>query len=304
MNSLRKKSAPVLAMAAALSLAFSGAVQAEGESAKKMSSEEIAKELANPNTSLAFLAFPMDYVSYKGDLPGANSQESYKISFQPSMPYPLGNGVNFFLRPLIPVYNDQPVPVVAGTDILTGDGNDFTTQSQNFSSTGWELGDISFDAAIGKTFSNGMVMIGGVVGTLDTATNDDIGLGQTLLGPEFLLGKGGKWGFVGVLINHQWDVAGDDDFDTSVTGGQYFYTYNLKDAWQIQAQPTFSYNWEADNGNEWTFPLGIGISKTTALGKTPMKFSLQYWQYVEQPDPFGPDWQVRFQVAPVVPLPW
>ena len=36
--------------------------------------DEIAKELANPNSTLGTLNVPIDYVSYKGDLPGASSQ--------------------------------------------------------------------------------------------------------------------------------------------------------------------------------------------------------------------------------------
>ena len=62
---------------------------------------------------------------------------------------------------------------------------------------------------------------------------------------------------LGVLISHQWDIAGEDDFDTSITGGQYFYTFNLNDGWQINGSPTFSYNHEASSGNEWTLPLGF-----------------------------------------------
>ena len=289
-------------LAAALSL-LTFKAQAEDSGAPK-SAEAIAKELANPNTALAFLSFPIDYIEYKGELPGADSQSAYHVSFQPSIPYPLGDGVNFFLRPLIPIYIDQPTPIVSGAPVDDADNADFGTQSRGFEETGTELGDISFDAAIGKTFPSGIIMVGGIVGTMDTATDDTIGLGQWLLGPEFLLGKGGHWGFVGMLLNHQWDVAGDDDFDTSITGGQYFYTYNLKNAWQIQAQPTFSYNHNAESGDEWTFPLGFGVSKTAVIGKTPVKFSLQYWHYIEQADAFGPDFQVRFQIAPVIPLPW
>ena len=56
--------------------------------------------------------------------------------------------------------------------------------------------------------------------------------------------------------------------------------------------------------NAWTFPLGIGVSKTTMVGKTPLKFSFQYWYYVESQDTFGPQHQVRLQIAPVVTLPW
>ena len=38
--------------------------------------EEIAKQLADPNVTLAFLALPIDYVSYSGSLPGADEQSA------------------------------------------------------------------------------------------------------------------------------------------------------------------------------------------------------------------------------------
>jgi hypothetical protein len=68
------------------------------------SAEEVAHELANPNTALGFMAFQLDYLTYDGDLPGADDQDAWKFSFQPSLPYPLGDGVNFFLRPLFPSF--------------------------------------------------------------------------------------------------------------------------------------------------------------------------------------------------------
>jgi hypothetical protein len=147
-------------------------------------------------------------------------------------------------------------------------------------------------------------VVGGVVGTLPTATDDALGLDQWLLGPEVALAKVFKWGVLGMLISHQWDVAGEDSFSTSITGGQYFYTYNLSDGWQISSSPTFSYNHEAVSGQRWTVPVGFGVSKTAILGGRPWKFGLQYWQYVEQADAIGPDWAVRFTVTPVVSLPW
>ena len=46
------------------------------------------------------------------------------------------------------------------------------------------------------------------------------------------------------------------------------------------------------------------MSKTLFLRGHPWKFGLEYWHYVAKPDTFGADWQVRFTVSPVVPLPW
>ncbi|MFZ0256296.1 MAG: hypothetical protein WAN46_11745 [Gammaproteobacteria bacterium] len=174
----------------------------------------------------------------------------------------------------------------------------------DYENTGVQLGDISFDAALGKSLPGGYVVVGGVVGTLPTATDDALGLDQWLLGPEVALAKVSKWGVLGLLVSHQWDVAGEDSFSTSITGGQYFYTYNLSNGWQISSSPTFSYNHNAPSGQGWTLPIGFGVSKTAILGSRPWKFSLQYWQYVEQADVFGQDWQVRFTVTPVVSLPW
>ena len=247
---------------------------------------EVAKELSNPNTTLGSLNFNFDYNSYDGDIPGANGQSSKAMSFQPVLPYQLGEGLNLYVRPNIPIIFDTPVP------------------SKNFEGSGFELGDISFDAAIGKSFPGGLVLIGGIVGTLPTASSDDVGLDQWLLGPEFAIGKIYDWGVLGILVTHQWDIAGDDDFDTSITGGQYFYVFNLEDGWQINGSPEWSYNHEADSDNRLTLPVAAGISKTTIFGSTPWKFNLQYTYNVVKPDNFGQDYQVRFTVTPVVPLPW
>ncbi len=252
------------------------------------SAQDIANELANPNTALGTMNLQFDYIAYDGDLPDADNQEAYRLQFQPALPYPISDTVNLFFRPAIPLILDQDVPNSQG----------------GFDSKGVDLGDISFDAAIGKSFPNGVVLVGGLVATFPTATDDSLGLDQWLLGPEAAIATLRKWGVLGILLTHQWDVAGENDYDTSITGGQYFYAINLSDGWQINGSPTFSYNHEADSDNAWTLPLAVGMSKTSILNGRPWKFSMQYWHYVKSPDVFGPDFQLRFSVSPVVKLPW
>jgi len=271
--------------AALLASTIDVCVAAADEEAR--SAAEIAAELANPNTVLGSLTFNLDYIAFDGDIAGADRQEAIRLTFQPSLPYPLGPGFNLFVRPAIPIVLKQDLPDATG-----------------FKSHGVDLGDIGFDAALGKSFSNGWILIGGLVGTLPTATDDALGKDQWALGPEAAIAHVSRSAVFGVLLTHQWDVAGEDDYDTNLTGGQYFYTFNLKDGWQILASPTFAYDHEAEGGDDWTFPLGIGASKTTFLGGKAWKFGVQYWHYVEQADLFGPDWQIRFSVTPVVPLPW
>jgi hypothetical protein len=143
----------------------------------------------------------------------------------------------------------------------------------------------------------------GAAGTLPTATSD-MGGDQWRLGPEVFGGIVRKWGVAGVLLSHQWDVGGSNDETHSVTGGQYFYAYGLGNGWQVASGPNFSYDWEADSDQAWTFPLGIGLAKTTALGNTTVKFQAQVQYFVEQPDAFGPEWLLKFSVTPVVKNPF
>jgi len=252
------------------------------------SAAEIAAALSDPNTTLGTMNLQFDYVAYQGDIPGAGGAEAQRMLFQPSLPYPLTDTTNVFVRPAIPFIFSQDVPDPRG----------------GFDSEGVDLGDISFDASLGKTLPGGVVLLGGVTGTLPTATNDSLGRDQWLLGPEVALAITRPWGVLGVLVTHQWDVAGDDDIDTNITGGQYFYAINLGDGLQINGSPTFAYDHEASGGNKWTFPLAIGVSQTLILGGRPWKFGIQYWHYVETPDLFGPDYQIRLSISPVVKLPW
>jgi hypothetical protein len=252
------------------------------------SAQDIAAELANPNTTLGTMNFNFDYIAYDGDLRDADDQEALRLSFQPSLPYSLSDKTNLFFRPLIPLILKQDVPNSKGS----------------FDSKSVELGDISFDASIGYTFSNGIILLGGLVGTLPTATDDALGLDQWLLGPEAVFAVVRKWGVAGILLTHQWDVAGEDDYSTSITGGQYFFTKNLTAGWQFISSPTFSYNHNADRDDAWTFPLAAGFSKTTIINGRPWKFGLQYWNYVKSPDTFGPKHQIRLTISPVVKLPW
>ena len=45
-------------------------------------------------------------------------------------------------------------------------------------------------------------------------------------------------------------------------------------------------------------------SKTSILGGRPWNFGVQYWHYLESPDAFGSDYQIRLSISPVVKLPW
>jgi hypothetical protein len=91
----------LLALCATANVATQDAAP-EGEDTQKFA-EEIAAELANPNTPMASLNLKLQFRSFDGTLPGASSQSSTTLLFQPSFPFTLDNGDLVFFRPAIPI---------------------------------------------------------------------------------------------------------------------------------------------------------------------------------------------------------
>ena len=256
---------------------------------EQKSADEIAKELANPNASLAKLEFENQFTWYKGDLPDADDQSNYTLLFQPIFPFTLeptasGAKANFFFRPAIPFLVDQPVPSSKNGEF------DFEDVSA--------IGDTGFDTMYGVTEKNGLLWALGGIGTLPTATDSDVAGGQFRLGPEILLAKFTKWGILGIFPGHQWDVAGWNDDYYSATKTQFFLVALPGDGWSIGTTPTIYYDWRAE---DWTIPLHFKIGKTVIHDKMPVKYEIEINYFVEQPDAFGPEWLISFNITPVVP---
>jgi hypothetical protein len=273
-------------IAGALAPALGTAQEAhEGKSA-----DEIAKELANPNTSLASLKFRNQYRSYTGDLPGANDQDAYTLVFQPVFPFPLaptasGGKSNFYLRPAIPLLVDQPVPTLKGSTI------DYEKSTA--------IGDISFDAAFGVTTKTGLLWALGLVGTLPTATDKDVAGKQWRAGPEVLIAKQEKWGLYGIFPNHQWDVVGwGNSSSYSTTTIQPILLFTPGGGWKIGTEPIITYDWINE---QWTAPLQLLVGKTIKIGNTPIGIDFEVNYYVDQADAFGPKWMFALNITPVVP---
>ncbi len=267
---------------------LSAPVTSSGGSAAP-TAEEMAQKLANPTNPIMTIGNNFDYVTFQGDLPGAEEESSLRYLFQTVFPFKLADGKGtVFFRPAVPIFFNEPVP--------DGQGG--------FSSEGTDLGDIGFDLSYGQTSKSGWLYGGGVVGTLPTATNDQLGKDKWALGPEVLFGKVAKWGVVMGLFTHQWDVAGSGDAKINNSALTYIYAFSLGGGWQVAASPVITYNHEAASDNKLSVPLGVGIAKTSVIKGRPWKFQLQYWNYVETNDAFGPEHQIRLSIAPVVSAPW
>jgi hypothetical protein len=75
--------------------------------------------------------------------------------------------------------------------------------------------------------------------------------------------------------------------------------FNLADGWAISYAPIMTANWKLDN-DQWTIPVGLGVSKVTNIGKQPINLGLQYYNNVARPETSGSS-QLRFVAALLYP---
>ncbi len=254
------------------------ATAAGGAAAPTM--DEIAAELANPNTSLATINLRNQFRWFDGDLPHAGDQFGYTALLQPILPFPIKDGSKMIFRPAFPFIIEQPVYNEEKKDFDSEDG----------------FGDIVFDLFYAAPPKGSFLTGYGVVATLPTASSD-LGLKRYAMGPEVLLGYMASK-HVGVLLpSHQWHVGGSGDADINMTSLQMVYVYLPGGGYNVGTTSLLAYDWES---SQWTIPLNLTLGKTvTAMGR-PWKLALEVNYYVEKADAFGAEWMVGFNLGPVV----
>lgn len=253
------------------------------------SADEMAAKLANPSNPIMIVYNNFDYVTFDGDYPGASDKTMTQYFFQTIIPFKLDDS-NILFRPGFAVVFDQDVPNPSAAG--------------GYDNIGTDLGDIGFDLVNTGTTENGTIWGYGLIGTIPTASNDNLGGDKWGLGPEVVLGKAGKWGAAGFVLGHQWDVAGSGNSEINLTTMNYFYALTRKNGWAITGGPTITYNHEAASGEELTLPLGIGLTKTVSLGGRPWQFKVEYWYNVVRPDVFAAEHTFRIGISPVFATPW
>lgn len=269
-----------------------GFVQLAAAESSTPSKEEIAKEMANPNTALTSLKLQTQYYSFDGDLPLADDQDMVKLFLQPTLPFPLENGKTLWVRPGLPYVFDQPIYDPSNRRLGSRSG----------------LGDITLDVQYGATLENGFLWSLGFSALFPTAA-DGLGSEQWALGPGFQLGRVTEKLIYGVFANHQWDIAGDgkatpdmpyirrNEASISLSAIQLFGVFIPGGGWTVGSAPIMTYNHESE---EWTVPLHLTASKTFIINGRPWEFGLDLNYYVERPDAIAPEWMIGFNVAPVV----
>jgi hypothetical protein len=129
----------------------------------------------------------------------------------------------------------------------------------------------------------------------------DFGTGKWSAGASLVgLVMPGKW-VVGALINNIWSFAGQENrADVNFMTFQPFVNYNLENFY-FTFSPIVTANWEADSGNQWTVPLGLGVGKLIRLGgKLPVNLNASYYYNVVTPE-YGAQYQMRLLAAILLP---
>lgn len=220
------------------------------------------------------------------------------------MSFPFQNNTNFQMgpdssrtqnvlniQPVIPLYHGRLItrtifPLIWNPNFTKASGSEFG------------LGDILFTAFYSPE-SKGLTWGVGPVVQFPTG-QPGFGTGKWSAGPSVVaLVMPGKW-VVGALLNNVWSFAGQENrADVNFLTFQPFINYNLP-AFYFTFQPIITANWEADSGNQWTVPLGLGVGKLVKFGKLPVNINASYYYNVVRPD-FSAQYQLRFLAAILLP---
>ena len=262
-----------------LSLTLPGILRAQeptptpAEAAAK--AQALAKQTQNPVANLVTIPFQFNWNSGGGL--GAQTQSI--LNFQPVLPLAINEKWNVVSRTIVPIVG-QPLP--------SGERSSGIADIQE---------QLFFTSA-----NPGKIIVGlGPIFSLPTATNAVLTTGQFAIGPALVvLTMPGKW-VLGAVANNLWRFAGDTS-TTPISAFfiQTFVNYNLKRGWALSFAPSITANWNAESGQQWTVPLGIGVAKLDMIGKQPVNVSLQYYHNIVRPDAAG-SYTVRMQFALLYP---
>ena len=223
------------------------------------SGSDLAKQLANPIASLISVPLQNNFDREVG--PEAAGRR-FTMNIQPVIPITLNEDWNLISRTILPVINQEDV--FPGSPERTGTGD--TVQSLFFSPA---------KPVNGITWGVGPVFL------LPTASEQELGTEKWGLGPTaVVLKQAGPW-TAGGLVNHIWDVAGNDNrADVNQSFVQPFFTYTTPSAWSYTLTADSTYNWE---DTQWTVPVGFFVGKVFKVGKQTYQISAGPRYYTESP---------------------
>jgi hypothetical protein len=239
---------------------------------------DLAKKLANPIANL--ISIPIQ-ANYDENIGPAEDGSQWRVNIQPVIPLSIGENWNLITRTILPLINQNDIPVSGQGESGLGD----IVASQFFSPK--------------APTERGWIWGVGPVWLLPTATDDALGGEKFGLGPTaVVLKQQGPWTY-GALANHIWSVAGEGDReDVNATFLQPFLSYITS------TQTTFGLNTESTcdwQNDEWSVPINLTVAQLLKIGGLPVQVSagVRYW--ADAPENGPEDWGARVQLTFLFP---
>jgi len=252
---------------------------------------ETGRKLSNPLSGVWALFARFDLHFADGDVNLGDSKIGSRMIFQPILPVPLyGQGANswhLIARPTIPVLFSEPVP--RSFDAFDRKGG---------------LGDIQLPTVISAPTGN-LIVGAGPAFLFPSATDDAFGRDQWGVGPALVVGYQTKAVTFGAFGQYYFGVGSSGTRQPGVPDASnlqllYFAFFNLPDNWQFGWDPTITYDARASSGNKWNVPVGLLVSKTTLVGRLPIKFQFGVEYSVVSQHAYGERAKVVLEVIPVI----
>ena len=235
----------------------------------------LAKQTQNPVGDLISVPLQFNF-NTGGDLKDATL---FNLNVQPVIPFKATPDWNVISRTIVPI------------DSVPG--------SADVSYSG--VGDIQLQLYVTPSKPGAFIYGVGPVFSFPTATAPPLRSGTFAAGLGVVgLTMKGPW-VIGALITQFWPVsdAGGEP-KTKMLVVQPAINYNFGGGWAMSFSPAITANWDASAGNQWTVPLGLGITKTTVFNGRPMNVGLTYYGNVKRPDGAA-GYQLRFAISLLYP---
>lgn len=262
-----------LLIGAVLPLTLTAPAHAQDDAA-----EELAKKLANPVASLISVPLQYNYDEHGGTNDGATVQ---RLNIQPVIPLTLNDEWNIITRTILPLIDQDDFPVPAMNTSGLGD----IVASQFFSPKAPTAG--------------GWIWGIGAVELIPSASEERLGGEKWGFGPTaVVLRQDGPLTF-GLLTNHIWSVAGDDErADVNATFVQPFVSYITKTKTTFGVLTESTYDWENE---AWSVPLIAQVSQLFKIGSQILQFTVGARYWADSPDNGPEGWGARAQLTLLFP---
>lgn len=257
---------------AVLGLAMSPVASADSDA-------ELAKKAQNPIAAMISLPMQLNYDEGYG---ATGDGEKWVLNVQPVVPFDLNADWNLISRTIVPLI-DQEDFVAGGALDESGVGD--VLQSLFFSP--------KVPTAGGWIWGVGPALL------LPTASDKVLGSEKWALGPTAVVLKQESGWTVGVLGNHLWSVAGDDDRDDiSATFVQPFLGYTTRTYTTFMINTESSYDWKRET---WSVPVNLMVTQMLRVGGQPLTLQAGARYWADSPDG-GPDgWGFRLALTLLFP---